>query len=616
MALQKPKILLVDDKPQNLYALRQLLQVFDIEPFQCTSGAEALALTLDHEFFAAIVDVQMPEMDGYELVELLRGNESTANLPVIFVSAIYSDEYHHRRAYDAGAVDFLSKPFVPEILLSKIKVFLDLYQQHQRLQNLVEQLNAANWALSRRAVQLETSAQVSHRLTSILDLDQLLNEIAALIQNRFGYYFIGVWLMMPQPTAVILQASRWQGLNPPIEPGMVIAIDDPRQVVAKVSRTGHFHYDHGLRAGTLEDTGLCRGARARLVLPLRVGPKFLGVLEIQDLRPDIFDDDAVTVLQSQADQIAIVIRNAQLYAEVTRLNNDLELKVRERTAELEESNRRLELIDHNKSTFIQVVSHELRTPLTLIKGFSQILLKETLIQQNPTYQQEVNGIVMGAERMHDIVNSMLDVVKIDNKTMVLKAKLVNLSELLGSVLQSVNEAMEDRQLMLSLEPMADLPPIEADPEAMFKLFSHLIFNAVKYTPNGGAVTISGRLLAIPRYHENGGSDFVEIVVSDTGIGIDPDFQELIFVKFYCTGEVSFHSSGKTKFKGGGPGLGLAIARGIVEAHGGKIWVESSGHDEILCPGSRFHVVLPMKQGLLMLGDRVLELENAGLTDSE
>lgn len=86
-----------------------------------------------------------------------------------------------------------------------------------------------------------------------------------------------------------------------------------------------------------------------------------------------------------------------------------------------------------------------------------------------------------------------------------------------------------------------------------------------------------------------------MVVSDTGIGIDPRYQDLIFTKFYQTGEVALHSSGKTKFKGGGPGLGLAIARGIVQAHGGQIWVESPGYDEVKCPGSHFHVALPLHQ---------------------
>ena len=131
---EKPKILIVDDKPENLFALNKLLQGLKITVFQAQSGVEALNLCLTEEFCVAVVDIQMPEMDGYELVELLRSNKTTATLPVIFVSAIYSDEYHHRKGYDAGAVDFLSKPFVPEILLSKIKVFIELYQQRQALQ--------------------------------------------------------------------------------------------------------------------------------------------------------------------------------------------------------------------------------------------------------------------------------------------------------------------------------------------------------------------------------------------------------------------------------------------------------------------------------------------------
>ena len=114
----KPKILIVDDKPQNLFALEKTLEKLDVAVFKAASGNEALALTLEHDFCMALVDVQMPEMDGYELVELMRGNAVTANLPVIFVSAIYSDEYHHRKGYDSGAVDFLSKPFIPEILMA------------------------------------------------------------------------------------------------------------------------------------------------------------------------------------------------------------------------------------------------------------------------------------------------------------------------------------------------------------------------------------------------------------------------------------------------------------------------------------------------------------------
>ena len=136
-----PKILTIDDRPENLFALQKLMGELEteVEVIQAESGLEALSLTLEHDFCLAIVDVQMPEMDGYEFVDLLRGNPTTASLPVIFVSAIYSDEYHHRKGYDAGAVDFMSKPFNPEILISKICVFLDLYHQRMKLNELAKQ---------------------------------------------------------------------------------------------------------------------------------------------------------------------------------------------------------------------------------------------------------------------------------------------------------------------------------------------------------------------------------------------------------------------------------------------------------------------------------------------
>lgn len=155
----RPKILTVDDRPQNLFVLERLLSTLDVEVYKATSGPEALGLVLEHDFCAAIVDVQMPEMDGYELVELIRGYERAATLPVIFVSAIYSDEYHHRKGYSAGAVDFMSKPFNPDILLSKVKVFIDLFKQRQSLQNLVEKLDAAYLQLGLMNRELEQFAQ-------------------------------------------------------------------------------------------------------------------------------------------------------------------------------------------------------------------------------------------------------------------------------------------------------------------------------------------------------------------------------------------------------------------------------------------------------------------------
>jgi signal transduction histidine kinase len=120
---------------------------------------------------------------------------------------------------------------------------------------------------------------------------------------------------------------------------------------------------------------------------------------------------------------------------------------------------------------------------------------------------------------------------------------------------------------------------------LYQALRNLLTNAIKYTPDGGSITVDGRLL----------SGFIEITISDTGIGVDISDQERIFEKFGRVGNVALHSSGKIKFKGGGPGLGLPITKGIIEAHGGAIWVESDGYDEINCPGTTFHVLLPIRK---------------------
>lgn len=580
----KPKILLVDDKPQNLYVLEKLLQPLDVEVFQTTSGSDALGLALENDFCVAIVDVQMPEMDGYELAELLRGYETTMNLPIIFVSAIYSDEYHHRKGYEAGAVDFISKPYNPDILLSKIKIFIDLYLQRQKLQTLVEQLNEANQTLSKRTVQLETSNQVGQQITSILDLQDLLDQVVDLIQMQFGYYFVGIWLLNDTKDHLVLQVRSQAAGQRPAE--VSLPVTEEQHPASHVWRTKEMYQANQVE-NFLQDLPL---TRSQLALPLQNKRKFMGVLDIHSARPAAFAPDDITVLRTIADQIAIAIRNAQLYAKVVSFNEELEGVVQERTVELKKAYKILEKLDKTKSDFISIAAHELRTPLTLIRGYAEIL--NGMVASMPDAAGMVNGILTGEGRLFEIVNSMLDVSKIDNELLQTNMQPTNLVGIIEDICGDLESSLQERQLTLVKEGLQAIPPIEGDAQLLRKVFAHLIGNAIKYTPNGGRIAIVGSpktpngLLAVPA---------VEISVADTGIGIDPDNHELIFDKFFQTGRVQFHSSGKTKFKGGGPGLGLAIVRGIVEAHRGQVWVNSPGHDEQSCPGSTFHVVLPIEQ---------------------
>jgi signal transduction histidine kinase len=165
---------------------------------------------------------------------------------------------------------------------------------------------------------------------------------------------------------------------------------------------------------------------------------------------------------------------------------------------------------------------------------------------------------------------------------------VSFGVILRGVQTDFAQGLEERNLTLELEGLDDLSFYVGDAELLYKVFYHLVNNAIKYTPDGGRITVTGQVVEVP---ELGGC--VEIAVEDTGIGIAPEDRDLIFEKFYRTGEVALHSSGTTSFKGGGPGLGLAIARGIVLAHQGHIWAESPGCNEETCPGSRFVVQLPL-----------------------
>lgn len=266
--------------------------------------------------------------------------------------------------------------------------------------------------------------------------------------------------------------------------------------------------------------------------------------------------------------------------------DEMTARLQERTLELERANAVLQKMDKTKTNFIQISAHELRTPLTLIMGYSQMLEQDT--KKDPELASLAKGILEGAERMTGVVESMLDVSRIDSDALTLKRISLGFDSVIGKVHKGFEKAFEERKIEFKVEGLDKLPPIPMDPELIQKAFSHLMMNAIKFTPDGGKVKIVGRYL-------NGNEPpQVEIEVRDTGIGIDPEMKELIFQKFNQTGEVLMHSSGKTKFKGGGPGLGLAIARGIIQAHGGRIRVESSGHNEKTCPGSTFIVSLPVK----------------------
>jgi signal transduction histidine kinase len=204
--------------------------------------------------------------------------------------------------------------------------------------------------------------------------------------------------------------------------------------------------------------------------------------------------------------------------------------------------------------------------------------------------QMLKSISKGTKRLHEIMDSMFDIAQIDTRTLQLNLTSVDTAELVKDVAGQLEKTFQERGQVLSVS-IPPLPLAKVDPNLLKKLFQHLLSNAIKFTPNNGKIMVAARTLpSVSAELPNGG---IEYVVSDTGVGVDPASREIIFSKFYQPGELSKHSTSKTRFMGSGAGLGLALSKGIVEAHGGRIWVESTGYDEVNYPGSQFHVLLPL-----------------------
>ena len=260
-------------------------------------------------------------------------------------------------------------------------------------------------------------------------------------------------------------------------------------------------------------------------------------------------------------------------------------------SELNRTRAQLEKLDQTKSRFISIAAHELKTPLTLIQGYSDILNRELGSNVSEQVHMALDGMAAGARRLLTTVNDMIAVSQIDAQSLRLSYQMISLPHILQIVMQDLRASLDERVLNFTMKPIPpDLGSFYADPQRVYQIFEYVIGNAIKYTPDGGAITVSISMLDAPVDVDQ----FVEININDTGIGIAPEDIPHLFDKFYSKTDISRHSSGRTKFKGGGSGLGLSVVKGIVEAHGGKIVIESGGYDEDLCPGTTVRIFLPVR----------------------
>jgi signal transduction histidine kinase len=279
----------------------------------------------------------------------------------------------------------------------------------------------------------------------------------------------------------------------------------------------------------------------------------------------------------------LIPRFADFSEKTSFLENQLnENKIKDNMAEAQY---RLEQLDRSKSNFTSIAAHELKTPLTLIEGYTA-MLHENLSRHDEFTNELIllDGIQNGADRLHNIINDMIDVSLIDNRMLKPNIQPVWLNQIISVLSKEFDKILLERNQTLEV---ISYPGMEAmifsDPERLLQAFRNILMNAIKFTPDRGSITIDGQK----------SPGFLETTFKDTGIGIAAEDQRIIFEKFSRLGKAELHSTSKTNFKGGGPGLGLYIAKGIIETLGGRIWAESNMKEGQEFPGTTFHVLLPV-----------------------
>ncbi len=444
-----------------------------------------------------------------------------------------------------------------------------------------------------RAMLREYSTQISN----ILDLNQLASMVIAQTSEALGVSHATLFVVHYETTPMAgtghytlrnLLAVEGES-EPPIFDAKSPVIEYFATVNAPLTQ-----YDIDLlprfRNTSADERAWLASLDIDVYVPIHSKGKWIGLMALGPKTSRTpYDDDDLLLLSTLADQTAVAFENARLYDDLKLRNEENERL----NLELTMANEELSRLDRAKSDFINIASHELRTPLTQVRGYTDMLGESVSsgTLDPATGSMMVNNLKKASLRLQGIIDMMFDVSKLDTQTLELDISPTQLASVVNDALEDWLKALKLRGQQITISGLDDLPTIQGDRLRLTQVFSHLIQNAIKYTPDGGQIFINGRLMSAD---ETGKQPMIEILIADTGIGIAKSDLEKIFLKFYRVGDPMLHSTGASKFKGAGPGLGLTLARGVIESHGGKIWAESPGYDEKNCPGSTFHIWLPLE----------------------
>ena len=543
---EKCDILIVDDLQEKLLVFKTILEELGQHLVMVRSGSEALREVLHREFAVILLDVNMPDIDGLETARLIRQYKKSAHTPIIFITA-YADEMQTAQGYSLGAVDYILSPVVPDVLRSKVRVFVDLYQMQQRTKAMAgEQVARARAEAARIAAEETTRrsnflAKASHELGASLDLEQGMRRLLELVVPQMADSAALVVDADAETPLLYSRQEKQSKLQTRKVPAYTDLREEMRNALQRVVREGL----------PLEGEVVC--------YPLRIGERTLGALALASGQssPSLMPQDLVT-LQELVSRAAIALDNARLYSSLQR-----EI-VRSREAEesLQDANRR-------KDEFLAMLSHELRNPLAPIRNAVEMMRRLAPPDPKLTMAREV--VDRQVTLLARLVEELLDVSRISQGKIVLKREPVDLARVIAHSVETARPLIDARNQTLTVSVPATPAWLSADFARLSQVVSNLLNNASKYTGEGGRIDVSAAA-------DEGEA---RITVRDNGSGIEPQLLHKVF-DLFVQGDRALDRGQ------GGLGIGLTLVKRLVELHQGRVEASSEGPGR----GATFTVTLP------------------------